>query len=178
MPIGDDAAAAGYPLVPETGEDGRVRWGARELNRTRDFVALLPRGELDYLELGAHTASFIGANNTTYDIPGLSVASSLQIGRKYKITAYLGIGTNSSNSGGNRLLGIIADGSNNPLELSGGYTYVDHAGWGRPSIVRARYTALATGTFTFKTRVYRSTGIGTQYVTIGSYIHVEDIGLG
>lgn len=39
MAIGDQAAEAGYPLVPDTGEEGRVRWGARELNRTRDFVA-------------------------------------------------------------------------------------------------------------------------------------------
>jgi hypothetical protein len=39
MAIGDDAAAAGYPLVPDTGEEGRVRWGAREINRTRDEVA-------------------------------------------------------------------------------------------------------------------------------------------
>lgn len=39
MAIGDDAAAAGYPLVPETGEEGKVKWGAREINRTRDFIA-------------------------------------------------------------------------------------------------------------------------------------------
>lgn len=39
MAIGDDAAAAGFPLVPDTGEEGRVRWGAREINRTRDEVA-------------------------------------------------------------------------------------------------------------------------------------------
>lgn len=39
MAIGDDASAAGYPLVPNTGEEGRVRWGAREINRTRDFIA-------------------------------------------------------------------------------------------------------------------------------------------
>jgi hypothetical protein len=37
--IGDAAAAAGFPLVPDTGEEGKVKWGARELNRTRDFVA-------------------------------------------------------------------------------------------------------------------------------------------
>lgn len=43
MAVGDDAAAAGYPLVPDTGEEGRVRWGARELNRTRDFIALLTK---------------------------------------------------------------------------------------------------------------------------------------
>lgn len=39
MAIGDDAAGAGYPLVPNTGEEGKVRYGAREINRTRDFVA-------------------------------------------------------------------------------------------------------------------------------------------
>ena len=40
MAVGDDAAAAGYPLVPSTGsEDARVKFGAREINRTRDFVA-------------------------------------------------------------------------------------------------------------------------------------------
>lgn len=39
MAIGDSASAAGYPLVPDTGEEGRVRYGGRELNRTRDFIA-------------------------------------------------------------------------------------------------------------------------------------------
>lgn len=39
MAEGDQAIAAGYPLVPDTGEEGRVRWGAREINRTRDFIA-------------------------------------------------------------------------------------------------------------------------------------------
>lgn len=39
MAIGDAAAAAGYPLVPDTGESGKVKYGALEINRTRDFVA-------------------------------------------------------------------------------------------------------------------------------------------
>lgn len=39
MAVGDDANASGYALVPDTGEDGKVKWGAREINRTRDFVA-------------------------------------------------------------------------------------------------------------------------------------------
>lgn len=39
MAVGDDASSAGYPLVPDTGEEGRVRWGAREINRTRDMIA-------------------------------------------------------------------------------------------------------------------------------------------
>ena len=41
MPIGDQAAAAGFDLVPDSGEEGRVRWGAREINRTRDYVAVV-----------------------------------------------------------------------------------------------------------------------------------------
>jgi hypothetical protein len=41
MAEGDVAQAAGYAVVPDTGEQGRVRWGAREINRTRDYIALL-----------------------------------------------------------------------------------------------------------------------------------------
>lgn len=40
MAIGDDSLAAGFQLVPDTGEEGKVRWGAREINRTRDYVAI------------------------------------------------------------------------------------------------------------------------------------------
>lgn len=47
MAIGDDATAAGYPLVPDSGEDGKVKYGAREINRTRDFVALVKALILD-----------------------------------------------------------------------------------------------------------------------------------
>lgn len=43
MAVGDDAVSEGYPLVPDTGEEGRVHWGSRELNRTRDFVAQLKK---------------------------------------------------------------------------------------------------------------------------------------
>lgn len=39
MAVGDDAASAGYELVPNTGEDGKVKWGARGINRTRDYIA-------------------------------------------------------------------------------------------------------------------------------------------
>lgn len=39
MAVGDQAKAAGYSVVPDTGEEGRVRWGGREINRTRDFIA-------------------------------------------------------------------------------------------------------------------------------------------
>ena len=63
MAVGDDAAASGYPLVPDTGEEGRVRWGARELNRTRDFVAqvkaLIPTGKAGY-----RTAAGISSGTT------------------------------------------------------------------------------------------------------------------
>lgn len=39
MAVGDAAQAAGYAIVPDTGEEGKVKWGARELNRTRDYIA-------------------------------------------------------------------------------------------------------------------------------------------
>jgi hypothetical protein len=39
MAIGDAATAAGYPLVPDSGEEGKVKWGSREINRTRDMIA-------------------------------------------------------------------------------------------------------------------------------------------
>ena len=39
MAVGDDATKGKYPVVPAVGEEGLVKWGAREINRTRDFVA-------------------------------------------------------------------------------------------------------------------------------------------
>lgn len=39
MAIGDDATAAGYLLVPNSGSDGLVKDGAKEINRTRDYIA-------------------------------------------------------------------------------------------------------------------------------------------
>lgn len=52
MAIGDDAQAAGYPIVPGSGDEGKVRLGAQEITRTRDFVAqlkaLLPTGKAGF----------------------------------------------------------------------------------------------------------------------------------
>ena len=53
MAVGDAATAAGFTIVPDTGGDeARVRWGAREVNRTRDFLAavkaLIPVGKTAY----------------------------------------------------------------------------------------------------------------------------------
>lgn len=60
MAVGDDAAAAGFTLVPDTGEEGRVRWGGREINRTRDFIAqvraLIPVGKPAYREAAGITS--------------------------------------------------------------------------------------------------------------------------
>lgn len=69
MAVGDDAQDAGYPLVPDTGEEGRVRWGARELNRTRDFIAqvkaLIPVGKATYRERSGIT---FGEGNPNPDL--------------------------------------------------------------------------------------------------------------
>lgn len=52
MAVGDDALSAGFTVVPDTGEQGRVRWGALEINRTRDWIAqvklLIPVGKGAY----------------------------------------------------------------------------------------------------------------------------------
>lgn len=68
MAIGDDAVAAGMPLVPDTGEEGRVRWGARELNRTRDFVAqiksLIPTGKAGFRTAAGITSGTADPLNT------------------------------------------------------------------------------------------------------------------
>lgn len=56
MAIGDTAQAAGFPIVPDTGEEGKVKWGAQEINRTRDFVAqvkgLVPVGTAAFQSAG------------------------------------------------------------------------------------------------------------------------------
>ena len=64
MAIGDQAVAAGFTLVPEVGEEGRVRWGAREINRTRDFIAqvrgLIPTSKTGYRTAAGITSSTAG----------------------------------------------------------------------------------------------------------------------
>lgn len=75
MAVGDDAAGAGYALVPDTGEEGKVRWGAREINRTRDYVALVkamfPVGKPAYRTaagISSGTAAPNNANGSDGDI--------------------------------------------------------------------------------------------------------------
>lgn len=52
MANGDDAQAAGYPIVPPTGDDGLVKNGYDEINLSRDLVArvknLVPVGKAAY----------------------------------------------------------------------------------------------------------------------------------
>lgn len=67
MAIGDAATAAGFATVPDTGEEGRIRWGGREITRTRDYIAvvkaLIPTGKA-----GFRTAS--GISSGTADPSG------------------------------------------------------------------------------------------------------------
>lgn len=60
MAIGDDAKSAGYPLVPDSGEEGKVKWGSREINKTRDYVAQVLR-RLPASKGGMRTAAGISA---------------------------------------------------------------------------------------------------------------------
>lgn len=70
MAVGDQAVAAGYPIVPDTGEEGRVRWGGREINRTRDLIAavkaLIPASKSAYRTaagISSGTANPAGGND-------------------------------------------------------------------------------------------------------------------
>jgi hypothetical protein len=70
MAVGDDAVAAGLPLVPDVGEEGLVKWGAREINRTRDHVgqtrATIPVGKAGYRTaagISSGTADPTGGND-------------------------------------------------------------------------------------------------------------------
>lgn len=67
MAIGDDATQEGYSLVPETGEEGKVKYGAREINRTRDIAAiikrLIPVGKAGYRTAAGITAGTADPNN-------------------------------------------------------------------------------------------------------------------
>lgn len=69
MAEGDQAAAAGYQVVPDSGEQGRVRWGAREINRTRDYIALLkaliPVGKSGYRDKAGITSGTTDPNPAT-----------------------------------------------------------------------------------------------------------------
>lgn len=71
MAVGDEAGQAGYPLVPDSGEEGRVRWGAREINRTRDFIAqlklLIPVGKAAWRESSGITSGATVPVNTFGD---------------------------------------------------------------------------------------------------------------
>jgi len=72
MAIGDDATAAGYPLVPSSGavgSPGKVRQGWQELNRTRDFIAqvkaLIPTSKAAYRTAGGITSGTLAPSGGT-----------------------------------------------------------------------------------------------------------------
>lgn len=67
MAVGDEASAAGYPLVPDSGTGGEVAEGAMEINRTRDFVAevlnlIMPIWDVAHGGTGAGTAAAARVN--------------------------------------------------------------------------------------------------------------------
>ena len=67
MAVGDDATAAGYALVPNTGDLGKVKLGAQEINRTRDYVAqvknTIPVGHAAYQVASGITSGAPAPNN-------------------------------------------------------------------------------------------------------------------
>ena len=69
MAVGDDATAAGYAIVPNTGDPGKVKLGAQEINRTRDFVAqvkaLIPVGTAAYQSMAGISSGTSAPSNTS-----------------------------------------------------------------------------------------------------------------
>jgi hypothetical protein len=61
MAAGDIAAAAGMDVVAESGEEGKVWQGAREINKTRDYVA--ERASREGLRISIGTADPSGGED-------------------------------------------------------------------------------------------------------------------
>jgi hypothetical protein len=75
MAIGDEALAAGYPLVPSTGDGAQVNLGAQEINRTRDFVAEVKNSVQSFPEMAAWTTESVSRATSTRDTdPELTLA--------------------------------------------------------------------------------------------------------
>lgn len=75
MAIGDDARSVGWALVPDSGEEGKVKYGSREINRTRDFAAqvfkLIPTtkaGFRDSAGISSGTADPVASSGSDGDI--------------------------------------------------------------------------------------------------------------
>lgn len=71
MAVGDAARAVDFPTVPDTGEDGKVKYGAREINRTRDMVAMvlnaIPAGRAGFRNAAGITS---GTDNPSGGLDG------------------------------------------------------------------------------------------------------------
>ena len=76
MAIGDDATAAGLPLVPNSGAEGKVRYGAREINRTRDMIAQVITGVRSLAKGGTGASTAAGAR-TNLGIPTITMGTAL-----------------------------------------------------------------------------------------------------
>lgn len=66
MPVGDDATAAGFPLVPSSGTGSEVQHGYLEINRTRDLIAQVKNLILSVWPIsrgGTGAATAAGARN-------------------------------------------------------------------------------------------------------------------
>jgi hypothetical protein len=77
MAVGDDAIEAGWSLVPNTGDLGKVKLGAQEINRTRDYAAQvkasIPVGHTGYqaaagITIGAPGVPPDNADGADHDI--------------------------------------------------------------------------------------------------------------
>lgn len=155
MPIGDDAVAAGFPLVPGTGDGAQVRLGAQEINRTRDFVAqvkaLIPLNSADQSPVGGLNVKNYGALGNGVKDDTAAIQSALDDAGKaggglvyvprgtYVITSPLRIWSGTTFQGfavGGRIGGYQDDPSKEPPTSP---TIIEQRGIGLNGLINADY---------------------------------------
>ena len=124
MAVGDESQDAGFGFVPNTGEEGKVKWGAREINRTRDFLAQVKDLILNVWPVtrgGTGSTTAVGARSNL-GLGGVSIEDTVPISKG---------GTSSTNSSSARSslgLGGVATEDTVPISKGGtGSTYASSA---------------------------------------------------
>jgi hypothetical protein len=130
-----------------------------------------PVGEVAYAQITVPSTGTTSA--TPVNVTGLSITYTLDVGRKYKLTAWL---QPNSTVQGDRI-GVLI--------LSGGATqevgtFNIDTGTATATVLSKRINAPTSGLKTFQVQIYRPAGTGTVNIAAGtngpSYIMLEDIG--
>jgi len=147
MAVGDESQDAGFGFVPNTGEEGKVKWGAREINRTRDFLAQVKDLILNVWPVtrgGTGSTTAVGARSNL-GLGSVSIEDTVPISKG---------GTSSTNSSSARSsLGLGSVATENTVPISKGGTSSTSSSSARSSLGIGH-----VGTFGRLTVYYGGTG--------------------